>query len=181
MARKPTSAYIAACVEKDHEQPFCTAANSGRFRPGQICNWATGRRVRLSKEEQKSLTRPIQSYGMFNRPLRAPFRLGTRASMSGALAIHPRAVGKLHRVIICRELGDSHQVIKSKPGGTDQRRKKQNDREDFLSSQNKAGSAPLRLGHHHQTLRPLPFLHGARPAVQWHGPCVSDQEYSWPH
>jgi hypothetical protein len=36
-----------------------------------------------------------------------------------APALHPRAVGKLHRVTICREFSDADQIIKSKHGGTD--------------------------------------------------------------
>jgi hypothetical protein len=40
-----------------------------------------------------------------------------RALVPAARAIHPRAVGKLHRVIVCRELSDADQIIKSKKGG----------------------------------------------------------------
>ena len=47
-----------------------------------------------------------------------------------APAIHPRAVENLLRVIICRELSDADPITKSKHGGTDRWRKKQNDWED---------------------------------------------------
>jgi hypothetical protein len=46
--------------------------------------------------------------------------LASRFSVA-APAIHPRAVGKLHRVTICREFSDADQIIKSEHGGTDRR------------------------------------------------------------
>ena len=43
------------------------------------------------------------------------------ALVPAAPAIHPRAVGRLHRATICRELGHSAQIIKSEHRGTDRR------------------------------------------------------------
>ena len=48
-------------------------------------------------------------------------RLGLALQSPQRPQIHPRAVGKLHRVTICRALSDSDQIIKSEHGGTDRR------------------------------------------------------------
>ena len=42
-------------------------------------------------------------------------------------------------------------------------------------------STSLNIDDRHRTLRPLPFLHGARPNVQWHWPCASNRAHSSPH
>ena len=49
--------------------------------------------------------------------------LASRFKVRSARAIHPRAVGRLHRIIICRELSDADQIIKSEQVGTDPRLK----------------------------------------------------------
>jgi hypothetical protein len=48
---------------------------------------------------------------------------GVRLGVPAGPAIHPRAVGTLQRVTICRELRHSDQLIKLEHGGTDRRQK----------------------------------------------------------
>ena len=59
-------------------------------------------------------------------------RLGLALQCPQRSQFHPRAVGKLHRVTIRRELRHFDQIIKLEHGGTDRRQKK-NDYEAFLN------------------------------------------------
>ena len=61
-----------------------------------------------------------------------------------ARAIHPLAVGKLHGVIICRELSDADQIIKSEHYGTDRTAKYADPEPPFSEAAMHRREGPLR-------------------------------------
>ena len=88
----------------------------GLFAPADDRNALTTPRARLLWPANARCNGAPRSETKMEGELGLPFQCPQRAQ------IHPRAVGNLYRVIICRELSDADQIIKSKHGGTDRRR-----------------------------------------------------------